>query len=326
MTMQAPVAYDPDAEAPRWNQALEEWFPDESVRRYVQRLSGHGLSGDPQGDHIFVVHYGDGRNGKGTFMRSHKHVLGDYYITPDKSLLVQRNHDQHATVKARLYRTRLAVASETDQRERLNEAQVKNLTGGDPINARHMREDEWEFEPTHSLWLQTNYLPEISGSDTGIWSRIRVVPWTVCFEGHAEGDLDSRLASEASGILNWMIQGCRDWQESGLEEPRSVVRATLDYRATEDVLAHFAKDTGLTFAAGSTLVDSILKRRIDQWAASEAVAHPSARTVNAWMKANGCREGRENYTTENGTTSKRKVWEGAQFTAPSTTIDMQPRS
>ena len=195
MTMQAPVAYDPDAKALRWTQAQREWFPDEELRDYAQRVSGHALSGDPLGDHIFVIQHGDGRNGKGTYNRAHKHVLGPLYVTPDKSLLIQKRHDEHATVKARLFRTRLAVASETEQRERLNEAQVKNLTGRDPINARRMREDEWEFEPTHSLWLQTNYLPEITGSDTGMWSRIRVVPFTETFTGR--GDPNSTPHSPA---------------------------------------------------------------------------------------------------------------------------------
>ena len=179
-------------------------------------------------------------------MRVHKHVLGPYYVTPDKSLLIQKRHEQHATVKARLFRTRLAVASETEQRERLNEAQVKNLTGGDPINARRMRErTNGEFQPTHSLWLQTNYPPEIQGSDTGIWSRIRIVPWSVTFNGHTDSNLDAELAGEAAGILNWLIQGCLQMaKRDGLNEPEAVVRATLDYRASEDVLSHYADDTG----------------------------------------------------------------------------------
>jgi putative DNA primase/helicase len=45
MTMQSPVAFDPDAKAPRWEQALAEWFPDAEVREYVQRLAGGALVG-----------------------------------------------------------------------------------------------------------------------------------------------------------------------------------------------------------------------------------------------------------------------------------------
>lgn len=316
MTMQSPVSYDPTADAPRWRQALTEWFPDPNVRTYVQRLSGHAASGEPLGDHIFAIHYGDGRNGKGTYMRAHKHVLGPYYVTPDKSLLIQKRHEQHATVKARLFRTRLAVASETEQRERLNEAQVKNLTGGDPINARRMREDEWEFEPTHSLWLQTNYPPEIHGSDTGIWSRIRIVPWTVTFNGHTDADLDTTLAAEAPGILNWIIEGCGEWQRDGLNEPEAVIRATLDYRDSEDVLSRYAEDTGFTFIRNGAVPDSELKKGIAEWAEDEGVDKPDAKKVNAWMKARGCRSKTGRFTKRDGTPGRGKVWRGARFPLP----------
>lgn len=315
MTMQASVTYDPQASAPRWDKALGEWFPDADVREYVQRLSGHALSGDSLGDHIFVIHYGGGRNGKGTFMRAHKHVLGAYYVTPDKSLLIQKRHDQHATVKARLFRTRLAVASETDQREHLNEAQVKNLTGGDPINARRMRQDEWEFEPTHSLWLQTNYLPEISGSDTGIWSRIRVVPWTETFSNQIDEDLDDILAKEAPGILNWMIEGCLKWQSDGLEGPASIVAATAGYREAEDVLTHYARKSGMTFAGELGVGDAELKHAIAQWAKSEGCANPSPKRVNDWMKSHGAREDRQRIVLADGSTSRPKVWFGVYFSA-----------
>ena len=316
MTMQAPVTYDPDAEAPRWDQALAEWFPDPEVRDYVQRLSGHALAGDPLGDHIFVIHFGDGRNGKGTFMRGHKHVLGDYYVTPDKSLLIRTRHEQHATVKASLFRKRLAVSSETEQHQRLNEAQVKNYTGRDPINARRIREDEWEFEPTHSLWLQTNSLPEISGSDHGIWSRIKVVPWTETFDSQGDPNLDTTLAAEAAGILNWMIEGCLRWQNEGLDEPEAVTAATLDYRATEDVLTKFATETGLQFARGLTVIDADLKKRLAEWTAGELIEPPGAKQTNSWMKANGCRDTRQNQPQQDGKTAKRKTWHGAGFTRP----------
>ena len=249
-------------------------------------------------------------------MRAHKHVLGPYYVTPDKSLLIQKRHEQHATVKARLFRTRLAVASETEQRERLNEAQMKNLTGGDPINARRMREDEWEFEPTHSLWLQTNHPPEIHGSDTGIWSRIKIVPWTETFNGHTDPNLDANLAAEAAGILNWIIAGCLQWQEDGLNEPEAVIRATLDYRDSEDVLARYADDTGFTFSKSGSVADSELKKNIAEWAYDEGVDKPDAKKVNAWMKAHGCRSKSGRYKRQDGTPGRGKIWKGARFSRP----------
>jgi putative DNA primase/helicase len=181
MHRQANTRYDGNAECPLWEQSMAEWFPDVETRRYVQRLAGSALVGK-QKDHRFIIHYGGG-NSKGTFVRAIAHVMGDYFITPDKSLIVTQRHEKHDTERAALFRTRLAVAVETDKREKLNEAQIKNLTGGDTIHARRLYQDPWEFKPSHSMWLQTNYLPEIQGRDRGIWRRVQVVPWVAVFGG-----------------------------------------------------------------------------------------------------------------------------------------------
>lgn len=100
--------------------------------------------------------------------------------------------NQHPTQFAYLYGKRCVVAQETDQDVRLNENQVKNLTGGDPIQARRMREDFWEFDPTHKIFLATNYLPLVRGSDNGIWRRLKTIPFNVTF-GTPELPLDSKL-------------------------------------------------------------------------------------------------------------------------------------
>jgi putative DNA primase/helicase len=146
----------------------------------------------------------------------------------------------------------------------------------------------------------------------------------VTFGGQIDRDLDNTLTNEGPGILNWLIEGCLDWQTYGLREPEAVIRATLDYRATEDVLTHFAQDTGLVFGAGHSVVDSSLKERIRQWAFDSGVEGPSVKRINAWMKANGCAEGRQNYAKDDGTTSKRKVWKGVRFTAPDGANEQQP--
>lgn len=229
MTLQSPVVFNPAATAPRWDKALEEWFPDASVREYVQRLVGAALVG-AQREHVFVIHYGGGRNGKGTFVRALLIVFGPYAVVPHFSLLVQQKYGEHDTVKAELFRRRLAVASETERRVNLAEASVKNLTGGDRITCRRMHENPWQFDPSHSLWLQTNHLPAISGRDRGVWSRIRVVRWEATFDRVTERDLDAQLAAEAPGILAWAVRGCLAWQKNGLAEPESVIRATLAYR------------------------------------------------------------------------------------------------
>lgn len=309
MTLQCPVQWDQEAAAPRWEQAMEEWFPDPEVRSYVKRLAGAALVGGQQ-DHVFVIHYGGGRNGKGTFSRALQRVLGPYAGVIHHSLLVEGRFPQHDTVKAALFGIRLAVASETQRRIRLDEASVKNLTGGDRITARRMREDLWEFDPTHSLWLQTNYLPEISGRDQGIWSRIKVVKWETTFEDASQDrGLDDRLGLEAPGILRWLVEGCLEWQVLGLADPEAVVRETLAYRESEDRVSRFIADIGLVFCPNLKTLAQDLQTHLTDWAAAAGIDAPYSE-LSDFLKDRGLQRKRCREPDSEGKPRQRWYWIG----------------
>ena len=308
VTLRCPVVWDEGATCPRWERGMQEWFPDPEPRSYVHRGAGSALVG-AQRDHVFVIHYGHGRNGKGTFTRAIMRVLGPYATVIHLSLLVEQKYSHHDTIKADLFRTRLAVASETARRVRLDEASVKNLTGADRITARRMREDPWEYDPTHSLWLQTNHLPEIGGRDTGIWSRIRVVKWESTFEGKDQDqDLDATLAAEAPGILRWLVEGCLEWQEHGLSEPEAVIRETLAYRNAEDTFARFQTDMGLVFRPGLEMQAGTLQEMVSEWAAAEGIDPPQG--VGSWLKENGAARRQRRIKDRDGIDRRRWFWIG----------------
>ena len=241
LTVQAPVIYDPAATAPLWSDCLERWQPDPDIRTFLQRACGTAISGHPL-EHLFVNH-GTGSNGKTKFFEAIKHVLGDYAVTPSKGLFVVTKHEDHKTELASLFGARMIVLPETAQAGRLNEDSVKNLTGGDAITCRRMREDEWTFQPTHTAFMHTNYKPRITGTDLGIWRRIRLIPWTTTIDDAEKDDaLGEKLQGEAAGILAWLVAGCLDWQRTGLAEPDSVIAATAAYRSGEDHVGRFLAD------------------------------------------------------------------------------------
>lgn len=309
ITKFAPVIYDAKAEALKFLAALEQWHPDPDVRRYLQLVAGHAIAGEAQGDHVLIIHHGVGRNGKGTFVRAMQNVFGPYFVVPDKSLLVQTGKEEHATVKASLFRTRLAVSSETAERHKLNEADIKNLTGGDRINAHWMRQDEFWFDPTHSLWLQTNYLPEIKGTDKGIASRIKLIPWTQLFEGANKNPaLDEELREEVAGILNWIIEGCLRWQDEHLDDlPAMVDDATKEYLAAEDKLSRFALDEGYEFdkSGDGSVTAEELTNSLTRWTGESGEGEITAKDMNTWLKTNGCIDKRERRGDR-----RVKVWNG----------------
>lgn len=238
ITLQAPTRYQPDAPTPLWDACLQRWQPDPEMRTYLQRVIGTGATGVPI-EHLFV-NVGPGGNGKGKFYGAIAHVLGDYVVVPHKSLLTVVKHEQHDTIKARLFGARLAIASETDTGDRIDEAKVKEITGGDLLEARRMREDPWKFAPSHTMVMHTNHRPRVRGTDEGVWRRLRLIRWDTKIPiGEQDDQLAAKLQVEASGILNWVVAGALDWHAHGLQEPDAVITATAAYRADEDSLAAF---------------------------------------------------------------------------------------
>jgi putative DNA primase/helicase len=224
LTMQAPVIYDPAATAPLWTACLETWQPDPDVRGFLQRAIGSAVTGHPV-EHLFA-NVGTGANGKSKCFATVSAVLGPFAVIPHKSLIVASKHEGHPTHVASLFRARMLVAPETSQDDRLDEEMVKNLTGGDQLRARRMREDEWTFAPTHTTFMHTNHRPRIRGVDEGIWRRLRLIPWSVTIPlGERDEHLADKLLMERSGILNWIVAGALAWQERGLAEPTPRTRS-----------------------------------------------------------------------------------------------------
>lgn len=248
LTMQAPVYYDPEAEAPLWLKCVERWQPDPAVRAYLQRAIGSGLTGYPV-ERLFI-NVGDGGNGKSKFYGAIETALGPYYVVPHKSLLVAQRHESHPTHLASLFGARLVVAAETGAGDFLNEDGIKNLTGGDALRARRMREDEWTFKPTHTAFMHTNHLPQIKGTDDGIWRRIRAIRWSVTIpDAEKDEHLAEKLATpqEQRGILAWMVEGARMYLESGLgQEPDAVAEETAQYRRDQDNIGRWLSERSRT--------------------------------------------------------------------------------
>jgi putative DNA primase/helicase len=236
------AAWHPDAASQEWDGFLARVQPDEAMRRYLARLTGHALEGRVT-EHVLSVHYGAGANGKTTFAEAVAYALGDYAGPADPELLTARTFDAHPTGTADLFGVRLAVLHETDQGRRLAEATVKRLTGGDRIKARRMREDFWSFEPSHMFVMLTNHRPIIGGTDDGIWRRVRLVPWEVQIPAdEQDSDLGDRLRLTADAVLRFLVDGYAHWRGHGLDDPEQVVKATEAWRGESDALGRFIAD------------------------------------------------------------------------------------
>lgn len=270
ITQLCPVEFDPDATCPLWDETLELFFAgDRKLIAYWQRLCGYSLVGVIR-DHILPVAYGTGSNGKSTILGTLLEILGDYAMKCPPDMLMARQADTHPTDRTDLFRKRLVVAIETESGRRLNETMVKELTGGDRIRARRMREDFWEFSPTHTLVMATNHKPTVLGSDKGIWRRLRLIPFTVSVEDDkADKTMPERLRAEFKGILAWCVRGCLEWQQVGLNEPDVVKVATGEYRREQDRIRTFLGDETIEHVNGDVQASKLYAR------------------YRAWCEANG---------------------------------------
>jgi len=241
LTKIIPHNFDPTALCPRFLKFLDEVFKsDKQIVYWMQWLVGYtAIGATPR--HILPILYGTGRNGKSVLFKILRYVFGrDYAVSIDPEDLMAKQGNNNNNSIPRLRGARFAMAQETAENRRIDEALVKMLTGGDPITGRELYGKQFEFVPSHTLWMATNYRPRITGAAPAIWERVRLVPFERYFESYErDHDLDATLAAEAVGILAWIVNGAR------MKEPlipERVRKATDEYREESDVLAAFIEE------------------------------------------------------------------------------------
>jgi len=232
-TQQCTTNYVAGQTATRWIEAVGQIFGgDQELVNYVRRLLGKSVYGG-DANPTFNIFFGDGCNGKSTVVQTIGNLLGDYSCSLPSEMLDNRK-DLHPTYFAGLFGRRFAMFAELENGVPLAEGTVKKLTSVDEIEARRMHENGWTFTPTHTSIICTNHKPKIKGSDTGIWRRLRLIPFEVDLSDRVDLKLSEKLEREKAGIANWLIEGYRDYAKNGMGECKAVTEATKEYREMED--------------------------------------------------------------------------------------------
>ena len=241
--------------APRFIAFLNEIFDeDDELIEYMQRLIGYSILGNSS-EHLFVILYGRGRNGKGTLIQVLSHVLGSIVGNiPPETLLATTYQTSGAAPRPDLLQfqgKRIVWASETGAKKMFDVEAVKSLTGGDKLTARQVfGKGMVTFEPTHTLFLLTNHKPMVATNEYAYWKRVHLVPFNVSFvdypirtyERKYAPKLCDELYEESSGILAWIIKGCLQYQEIGLSTPESILAERKTYEREGDVITLFLNE------------------------------------------------------------------------------------
>ena len=256
------------SDCPLWKSFLNDIFDgDKELIRYIQKAVGYSLTGDSSEQCVFFL-YGQGRNGKSTFLDVIRDLAGDYAtnIQP-QTIMAKPNTGSTASGDiARLKGARFVTTVEPNEGMRLDEGLIKQLTGEDVITTRKLYGEEFEFRPEFKIWMATNHKPIIGGNDVGIWRRIRLIPFTVQIpDSKVDKHLKLKLEGEYPAILKWAIEGCLLWQKEGLASPKIINDEVKEYHREMDSISAFIEECCVV-DPNASVQSSELYNAYDSWA------------------------------------------------------------
>jgi P4 family phage/plasmid primase-like protien len=264
-----------------WTTALEA-LPDRETVGWMQERLGQGLTGHPSPDDVLVFLHGGGQNGKTTILEGCKKAVGgDYAVALPEQVLLGRPGD-HPTEMMTLRDARLAIAEETPELAHLNVKRLKTLLSGGEITARLCGKDNVTWDPTHTPFLTSNYLPRVDETDHGTWRRLARVSFPYTFR-RAEADIKSttdRLGDpglrdrvkfgreQREAVLAWLVEGTTRWYGANRVLsvfPESVVTATEQWREVSDVVLRYLNDGRVEFDPDSHVISTELLADFNEW-------------------------------------------------------------
>lgn len=235
ITKRAAVAPSERADCPLWLAFLKEAAGgDAEVVGFLKRWCGYCLTGDTR-EHALIFLYGPGGNGKSVFLNTVGRIMGDYAAAAAMDTFTSSRGDKHPTELALLRGARMVSASETEEGRAWAEARIKQMTGGDPITARFMRQDFFTYLPQFKLTIVGNHAPALANVDDAARRRFNIVPF-LHRPANPDRELEAKLVAEWPAILRWMIAGAVEWLAHGLQQPESVRSATADYFGEQDMV------------------------------------------------------------------------------------------
>ena len=235
----------------RWYSFIDDIMSHDPEKvKFLQRALGYSILGVNREECMFLMYGKLTRNGKGTLIGAISKALSAKYCDNIDTGLIcvdkkGRSNDFNSPQPAlrKVVGTRIVTMSETDRDVMLSSASMKAITGRDELTTRGLHESSITFVPQFTMWLATNHLPIVNDDTVFKSDRIWVIEFNEYF-GDKREDLKSIFQDPANQptILRWLVDGCKDYLENGLNPPECVRNATNHYREMYDRIGNFIKE------------------------------------------------------------------------------------
>ena len=312
ITKSTHTVFDPEARSELWERCLLAWTGGDSERvAYLRRCAGYLLSGSVQEKALFFL-FGAANGGKSRFLDALLFAMGDYAQVADFDTWIR------STIKGTRNRgdltdlagARLVVSDETYKGAVFDESLLKKIAGGGGrIKAAAKYQAEQEFEVTFKLVLAANDAPAFPDGDTGLWDRMRRIPFdNIIPPGKRDRGFREKLRAHdvRSAVLAWASRGFKEWHARGLGTCSAVEASNEAYRREMDRFGGFLEEYVLFDNASRTRVTEI-RLIYETWCNDEGVPPLRVREFNERLRKAGATPSRKD---------GQKAWAGIRLKNP----------
>lgn len=245
-TFKIRAKYDPAIRCEVWENFMREVLPDELDRRAAQEYAGYTLLPEMPYHKIgFMV--GEGRNGKGVFVRTIQSILGSDSVS---NIKIDQLNDTHRFAATGLFGMLMNVSSEPSIRYPLSTELLKQLTGEDMLDGEVKgKQNRVKFQSFAKHFVLANRLPKVNDKSLGWWDRVLLIEWKQIFtdeKGNRVEKIENRwLRDEESraGILTWMVEGLRRLQsQHRFTQSKTMKEAMIKFKKVSDPIAAFLEE------------------------------------------------------------------------------------
>lgn len=271
-TTQIPVEYDPDADAPRFKQFLNEIFATdndahEKIRALLE-IMGYTLMSHSRHEK-FVMLIGAGANGKSVLLSILEALCGYENVSG-----VQPSNFDRTFQRAHLHMKLANIVTELKQGEVIADAELKAITSGEPSTVEQKFKDPFLMRPFSTCWFGTNHMPHTRDFSEALFRRAVIITFNRVFkDSEKDPMLKEALFKELPGILNMTLDAYAEAFVHGFTEPPSSVHSKQEWKLEADQVAQFVEDACQIDTEGEVNVTR-LYGRYQVWTCGQGINKP----------------------------------------------------